>query len=44
MGHDSARAALIYQHATAADKKIADALGRAIDGAEADQPGAGAGS
>jgi integrase len=31
MGHDSARAALIYQHATTeADHKIADALGRRI--------------
>jgi integrase len=39
IGHDSARAALIYQHATtAADKKIAEALGQAIESAEADQP------
>jgi hypothetical protein len=38
MGHDSARAALIYQHATAAaDRKIADALGQAIESADADQ-------
>jgi integrase len=38
MGHDSARAALIYQHATAAaDTKIAEALTRAIGSAEADQ-------
>ena len=44
MGHDSARASLIYQHATAtADSKIANALGLAID-AEPDKPGAGAGS
>jgi len=44
MGHDSARAALIYQHATAtADSKIANALGLAID-AEPNKPGAGAGS
>jgi integrase len=44
MGHDSARAALIYQHATtAADRKIADALGQAID-AEPTKPGAVAGS
>ncbi len=35
MGHDSARAAMIYQHATtAADHKIADALARRIDGAQ----------
>ncbi|HXW44492.1 MAG TPA: hypothetical protein VEL03_06880 [Streptosporangiaceae bacterium] len=39
MGHESARAALIYQHATiVADRKIADALGEAIESAEADQP------
>jgi hypothetical protein len=32
MGHDSARAAMIYQHATAAaDRTIADALDRQID-------------
>jgi len=32
MGHDSARAALIYQHATArADKAIAEALNSSID-------------
>ena len=38
MGHDSVRAALIYQHATAAaDTKIAEALTRAIGSAEADQ-------
>jgi hypothetical protein len=31
MGHDSARAAMIYQHATAAaDRAIADALDRQI--------------
>jgi integrase len=42
MGHDSARAALIYQHATtAADRKIADALSRAIELAEADEPPGG---
>ena len=39
MGHDSMRAALIYQHATQkADRKIADALGRLLsehsDGAD----------
>src|SRR5580704_6734345 len=34
MGHDSARAALIYQHATTgADHKIADALARRIEAA-----------
>lgn len=39
MGHDSARAALIYQHATsAADKKIAKALGKAIRQAHAPAP------
>jgi integrase len=39
MGHDSARTALIYQHATtAADKKIAEALGQAIESAEPAQP------
>ena len=32
MGHDSMRAALIYQHATQrADRKIADALERLLD-------------
>jgi integrase len=32
MGHDSARAAMIYQHATAAaDRAIADALDRQIE-------------
>jgi hypothetical protein len=32
MGHDSARAAMIYQHATtAADAVIADALDRLIE-------------
>jgi integrase len=35
MGHDSARAAMSYQHATTeADHKIADALGRRIDSAQ----------
>jgi hypothetical protein len=39
MGHDSARAALIYQHATTtADNKIAEALSRAIESADADPP------
>ena len=34
MGHDSARAAMIYQHATAeADQVIADALDKRIEGA-----------
>jgi hypothetical protein len=33
MGHDSARAAMIYQHATAeADQAIADALDKRIGG------------
>jgi hypothetical protein len=33
MGHDSARAAMIYQHATAeADQAIAAALDRRIEG------------
>ncbi|WP_259403757.1 hypothetical protein [Microbispora sp. H10949] len=32
MGHDSDRAALIYQHATRdADQKIADALGARVE-------------
>jgi hypothetical protein len=32
MGHDSMRAALIYQHATKdADRRIADALAKHID-------------
>jgi hypothetical protein len=32
MGHDSARAAMMYQHATAAaDRAIADALDRQIE-------------
>jgi integrase len=41
MGHDSARAAMIYQHATAeADRKIADALDRRIAGSgKAADPG-----
>jgi integrase len=40
MGHDSARAALIYQHATtAADHKIADALGRRIEDARSARTG-----
>ncbi|MGO8728784.1 MAG: hypothetical protein ACLQK8_19165 [Streptosporangiaceae bacterium] len=35
MGHDSARAAMIYQHATtAADRKIATALARRIKDAK----------
>ncbi len=35
MGHDSARAAMSYQHATTeTDHKIADALGRRIDSAQ----------
>jgi integrase len=35
MGHDSARAAMIYQHATAeADQVIADALDKRIEGAK----------
>ncbi len=34
MGHDSMRAALIYQHATdAGDRRIADALDAVINGA-----------
>jgi hypothetical protein len=34
MGHDSARAAMIYQHATAAaDRAIATALDRQIEAA-----------
>jgi hypothetical protein len=35
MGHDSARAAMIYQHATAeADRMIADALDKRIESSE----------
>lgn len=35
MGHDSARAAMIYQHATAAaDRVIADALDKRIEASE----------
>ena len=37
MGHDSARAAMIYQHATAeADQAIADALDKRIERAQED--------
>ena len=37
MGHDSMRAALIYQHATRnADRRIADALNRQIEDHSAD--------
>ncbi len=48
MGHDSARAAMIYQHATAAaDRAIADALDKVIEATEAgpddDDSGRGAG-
>jgi integrase len=39
MGHDSARAAMIYQHATAeADQAIADALDKRIEGATKPAP------
>jgi hypothetical protein len=38
MGHDSARAAMIYQHATAAaDRAIAGALDRQIETSEEDE-------
>ena len=37
MGHDSARAAMIYQHATAAaDRAIADAINERIEASEKD--------
>jgi len=39
MGHDSARAAMIYQHATAeADQAIADAVDKRIEGATKPAP------
>jgi len=38
MGHDSARATLIY-HATSADRKIAKALGKAIQQSHRHTPG-----
>jgi len=38
MGHDSVRAAMIYQHATSdADRAIADALGAHLDATSTDQ-------
>jgi hypothetical protein len=36
MGHDSPRAALKYQHATAADRAIADTLSAAVESLERD--------
>ena len=37
MGHDSARTAMIYQHATAvADRAVADALNERIEASEKD--------
>jgi hypothetical protein len=46
MGHDSMRAALIYQHATKdADRRIADALAKHLDAhADAEDQGGGKGA